>query len=1070
MSKDPTQFISPATILDNFCLMDNGQIKGSVQMFLRLSCFGRSIQTQFEVLHEGSNKQFLFKTPNMGTTFICSKYGTGTSTDFIPISALYNAENIKNACDKTPATALKSVSWTALMERASTLFGTRSSVQSEFLFPEYLSIIPPVKESAMTFDIVSLRARPEDDRFLDFMTGKKMTDLEQSSAQTMSFLESMETTNIGPYYNHNEIIFEQKKTDQEEKNLCTRHKDEETVRPVLRLRGGALTSETDRILHHRLRGGAPSKSPIAECQEVMDQFDRILAEYRKALSPCGQIACNYSPNVTEETCKTACHIKPEVSTNTQGCGLPQCQYAKYKSALMAMDADVEKQFIGPAIIGTCGHPKCSYRADPILPPIHWECPDPLPKGKCKNPNCPYTPHDLNLHNTIAATKGPCGSDQCPYCPPSPCASPNCPFNNLPTCAPAKEAAMKEKTDDSRKLRETKSCAKCPFANPPTIVNMMQFCDNPNCEMLKIAQSGDCGTRPTMCNSPNCPYRNLMNQCSNPDCPAKRKSSSSCSNPDCPFAKTSSLVCTNPNCPFGKSSTEPSSESCENPNCPYNISNVSSACDNPSCPFQKLSKESAEPLKEACANPDCPFNKPSVESCKNPECPFLRKDSEESKESCDNPECPFKRGSKMSGDSQESECECDNPTCPSKKETCLNPNCPFNLRGYEPCTNPNCPHRKYAMGKDLGFCATPDPSTNEYCVDKTCPFHDPRIDQQETELEHLGEERFPGRSMIKIGSQEIEEGAVERTSGDRPSVYDMAPCVIKTCKFMGGNLVCVECGVGTDGKKRGPCPKTCPGDPICPLATARKTKKQPRRRDPSFKRTCSKKKPPHWKAEYPGYKIGHRECVMPYFFVPKRMGWLWNIHTPCMSLKPRRGWRPGAITKTVARRIIKHRKDRTMNPQEERRRKKRKNDDDSESEMICPKPTLEIKKREGVYHITMNPLKDPNILEMNENPYLDCTPMQFKVAKNNLLDPDCVCTDEGELYKYDSSSNDELDIEFTTPAGIIHPDRPVLRRNVKTKQTQYNIKDIPAVTEKDKGNKSNKDKESTKPAKGKKAKK
>ncbi|XP_045479461.1 uncharacterized protein LOC123684295 isoform X2 [Harmonia axyridis] len=1029
------EFVTPVSINDDFCLIENGVIKGNVQMFLRLSCFGKNIQTHVEVLQEGGNRQFLFKSPNMATTFICSKYGAGTSTDFLPVGALYNAGNIhKGAASGTN----KAASWTAMVDQQTSFFEKRSSVQSECLFPEYLNIVPPVKDSAITFDIVSLRARPEEEKFLDFLTGKKFGDITDSiHSFSIADLKKLGRAIQQQYKYGNKNI-------QDNKHLFE-------IRTPLRLRGGGSPEGTP-VRSARLRAGAPSKSPMAECREVMEQFDKILAEYKKALSPCGEIACNYNQNVTEDLCKKSCGIKPEMGTNTAGCGLPECQYAKYKSALMAMDADIEKQFIGPAILGNCGHPKCSYMAEPVLPPIHWDCPDPLPVGKCKNPNCPYGSNELKSQARFSSTKGPCGSDQCPYAPPAPCISPNCPFKNPPPCLPLKQAAS-GKTDGS-KPKGNDTCSGCPFANPPQIVNMM-FCDNPNCEALNAAASaGDCGRRDKVCESPNCPYRDLQNECSNPNCPLlmNEKSSEVCNNPNCPFAKMSTQSpmqsCSNPNCPFAGSSTDASSGS--------KSSSLSSACLNPDCPFRSTGKDKKEPPKETCANPECPFNVPSVESCKNPECPFKNKGSEESTESCDNPECPFKKGSKISAESEESECVCDNPTCPSKKDTCINPNCPFNLRGYGICTNPDCPHKKDAMGRDLGFCATPDPSFNEFCADKTCPYHDKKLDVAEAEAGKDEPKRLDpnahGISMMRIGSKEVmvEEGVVERTMGDRPSVYDMAPCTIKTCKFMGGHLPCVDCGVGTEGKKRGPCPKTCPGDPICPLATARKSKRPPRRKDPLYKRICATKKKKiedYGDMKYPGFKIGHRECVLPYFYVPPRMGWLWNIHTPCLSLKPRRGWRPGAITKTVARAILKHKRANSSNPQEEKKVKRRKNDDDSENELICPKPTLEIKKREGIYHITMNPLKDPNTLQMNENPYLDCTPMQFKVAKNNLLDPNCVCTDEGELYKSDSSSDDELDIQVTTPAGIIHPDRSNQKKEVKVKQTQYSEKDIPPPPEK-----------------------
>lgn len=34
---------------------------------------------------------------------------------------------------------------------------------------------------------------------------------------------------------------------------------------------------------------------------------------------------------------------------------------------------------------------------------------------------------------------------------------------------------------------------------------------------------------------------------------------------------------------------------------------------------------------------------------------------------------------------------------------------------------------------------------------------------------------------------------------------------------------------------------------------------------------------------------------------------------------------------------------------------------------------------------MNPLKDPKTLAQNEDPYMDCTPMKFKISKNRNKD-------------------------------------------------------------------------------------
>lgn len=109
---------------------------------------------------------------------------------------------------------------------------------------------------------------------------------------------------------------------------------------------------------------------------------------------------------------------------------------------------------------------------------------------------------------------------------------------------------------------------------------------------------------------------------------------------------------------------------------------------------------------------------------------------------------------------------------------------------------------------------------------------------------------------------------------------------------------------------------------------------------------------------------------------------------------------------------------------------------SSDETIPPKPTLQIKKREGAYWITMNPLKDPQTLEDNENPYMECEPMQFKIVKKKEEDDEygCSCADE-------ESSDSELDIEFTPPAGVIHPDRLKRKKNVVHIDTQYNLDDI-----------------------------
>lgn len=140
-----------------------------------------------------------------------------------------------------------------------------------------------------------------------------------------------------------------------------------------------------------------------------------------------------------------------------------------------------------------------------------------------------------------------------------------------------------------------------------------------------------------------------------------------------------------------------------------------------------------------------------------------------------------------------------------------------------------------------------------------------------------------------------------------------------------------------------------------------------------------------------------------------------------------------MTKTIAKRLLAHRQAKGLDVLQIPQFSKKHGgvDYDSEDEKsVHPNPTLQIKKEKGCYYITMHPLKDPNTLTERENPYMECTPLQFKIIKNKLAGNDgdndgvmCLCDEEDKL----SSSDSELDIEFTPPAGLIHPER--FKRNL-----------------------------------------
>ncbi|XP_069671641.1 uncharacterized protein [Periplaneta americana] len=158
--------------------------------------------------------------------------------------------------------------------------------------------------------------------------------------------------------------------------------------------------------------------------------------------------------------------------------------------------------------------------------------------------------------------------------------------------------------------------------------------------------------------------------------------------------------------------------------------------------------------------------------------------------------------------------------------------------------------------------------------------------------------------------------------------------------------------------------------------------------------------------YPGVKIGHRHCLQPVDQVPARMGWRWYPPDTATGLKPRPGWRPGAVSRGVTRIIravqraagieeknLSFRKCEVPEPLPEVTEEK----DDT------PKlpPTLHIHRRNGAYYISMHPI---NLVPEENN-----VPLQFRIpAKKNDEDDDdsCGCGD--------SNTSSELEIEFMAP--------------------------------------------------------
>ncbi|XP_023310511.1 uncharacterized protein LOC111691627 [Anoplophora glabripennis] len=1050
----------------------SGQVVGKMDIFLRLSCLGNSVETQYQANVVGQRKEYIFKNPYDRHTFKCELI---SGTEVLPVMNLLNPVT---RVENTSREVAHCASWTEIfgMGEAPSKASYSPFVGSELQQGGLIPLTEILQRNSV--ETISIVFRPEENKFYDLLnvfntevsTTRDTTKLTftkekekpavgasgvQQPEETAKVDDPLELTadkinkklcknkdcpaakkfkeyGIGPLatgkglgtlygdiespieyglshtygtmskYGPFGIYSRPKRPDQP--FIPSKNAQETTLPPEPnkkcckccgRLRGGGPWPDQSfkfgrGEIHNRscsnskqrwsdilrLKGGGPLdvnnsgqlKSPIKECKAVMDKFDEILAAYKRALGPCGQATCPNAPSMAQEKCKSVCGKGETIPRgkgesiprnknggvlcetpcdNKEGytaaaCRDPKCAYAKYKLDLVDDDAAIELQFLPPAVSGKCGHPKCPYPLQPNLPPIHWDCPEPLPKGICKNPNCPLQPPDLKKLKCPAPKPGPCGSSDCPYALPPPCDLPTCPFRPKPTC-PFLEKEQKVSCYQPEQQEEEEYVCEnpeCPFAN----------------EKINPSESFDMKGQFIDCANPQCPFATKGKPC-RPK--AKSDKMNICGNPSCPFANVRKMkLCGNPSCPYAPKPKK-QSYSCGDPQCPFaEMTNGTSkpkksdVCDDPNCPFAGMNHPLSKPPKnksnetENCDNPDCPFNEEK--------CSKTSADCNESQSVCENPECPFAE--------KEQPPVCDDPLCPYMQPlpSCGIPGCPYEPIPVIPCPGP----KKQSIVKQPA--SSQDPET---------------IVMVETEIVQVS----------------VEKGENNEVCGDNG----------------GGKVEQIE--MEKNGKKK-------------------------KKKRSKFVYTMGN--------QYPGVKVGHKECVTPMFKVPPKMGWLWNIPMEVMNLKPRRGWKPGAIQKSIAAKIRAHREAKGLGILRLPKFKKNKGgigyDDDGDDVVVTPKPTLQIQKKDGAYWITMNPLKDPKTLVDNENPYMECTPMQFKITKNKKKKDDddsrlCYC-DEGD-DESSSSSDSELDIEFTPPAGIIHPERFKKKKNIVHCEAQYDTKDF-----------------------------
>lgn len=173
--------------------------------------------------------------------------------------------------------------------------------------------------------------------------------------------------------------------------------------------------------------------------------------------------------------------------------------------------------------------------------------------------------------------------------------------------------------------------------------------------------------------------------------------------------------------------------------------------------------------------------------------------------------------------------------------------------------------------------------------------------------------------------------------------------------------------------------------------------------------------------------------------------------------------------------------------------------------LMQKPILLIKKRDGEYFVTMNPLKEKNKLKTDCNPFLNCSPLKFKIKKNpeqikkhrakkvlrergfekkcscmSLKCCRCMTETSKKLLEFEmktvsqklnlkkelsfddlcDSSDSELDLEFTTPTAII--DSRKCKPNVVHCGVQYEAKEFLPKKLKEKSKEQTKEQTKVKP--------
>lgn len=195
--------------------------------------------------------------------------------------------------------------------------------------------------------------------------------------------------------------------------------------------------------------------------------------------------------------------------------------------------------------------------------------------------------------------------------------------------------------------------------------------------------------------------------------------------------------------------------------------------------------------------------------------------------------------------------------------------------------------------------------------------------------------------------------------------------------------------------------------------------------------------------YPASVYGHKTCGSQRPRVPANMGWMWNKTDTIARRKPRPGWRPGAISlqlrdllneakagffkvalrpRSVPARSKKGKLQKTMSFTSGKKGMPR--EEEEEPEVEYP-PTLHIHRKDGVYYVTMYPIRQ----EGSDEPRLDepINPLQFKIVKS-------------KTSLASSSTASDMEIEFSPPAAVNRQKKKPDVVHVETQVKQQEILD------------------------------